>query len=165
MARWSRLAQVAGLVGLIAFSYVTGHLAVHNTTLLGDVVARRAPWIALGYSGSLALLMVATALGSQRWQRPFAHPLARWLGDISYGIYLVHMVIATYALRALGLSNDGTLGAFLALSVIVIPGSVAYGYLSARYLEQPIRRWARRYGRRLQAGAGPPAGAGAAAGG
>jgi peptidoglycan/LPS O-acetylase OafA/YrhL len=165
VAKWSRLAQVAGLVGLIAFSYVTGHRAVHTTTILGDVVARREPWIALGYSGSLALLMVATALGSERWQRPFAHPFARWLGDISYGIYLVHMVIATFALRAFGLVNDGTLGAFLAISVIVIPASVAYGYLSARYVEQPIRRWARRYGRRLQPGAGPTAGAGVAAGG
>ena len=33
------------------------------------------------------------------------------------------------------------------LTALVVPASVLYGYLSARFLEQPIRRWARRYGR------------------
>jgi peptidoglycan/LPS O-acetylase OafA/YrhL len=31
-----------------------------------------------------------------------------------------------------------------------------YGYLSARYVEQPIRRWARRFGRQAQAGGAAP---------
>jgi peptidoglycan/LPS O-acetylase OafA/YrhL len=30
--------------------------------------------------------------------------------------------------------------------------AVAYGYLSGRFLEQPIRRWAHRFGRRAQIG-------------
>jgi hypothetical protein len=34
------------------------------------------------------------------------------------------------------------------LTAIVVPTAILYGYLSARFLEQPIRRWARKYGRR-----------------
>jgi peptidoglycan/LPS O-acetylase OafA/YrhL len=103
--------------------------------------------------------MVATALGPMRWQRPFAHPFARWLGDISYGMYLIHFVIITYAVRLLftpstGLpgvaQGDGSFGTFVALAALVLPLTVLYGYISGRYLEQPIRRWAQRFGRRQQ---------------
>jgi peptidoglycan/LPS O-acetylase OafA/YrhL len=89
--------------------------------------------------------MVATALGLMRWQRPFAHPFARWLGDISYGMYLIHAVIAFYAFRLLfthptapPIRGDGSFGTFVALAALVLPLTVLYGYVSGRYLEQPI---------------------------
>jgi len=47
--------------------------------------------------------------------------------------------------------GNGSLGTFLALAAIVLPLTVLYGYVSGRYLEQPIRRWAHRFGRRGQA--------------
>ena len=55
----------------------------------------------LGFTASSTTLMVATALGRTRWQRPFAHLLARRLGDISRGIYLIHLVVINYAVRLL----------------------------------------------------------------
>jgi peptidoglycan/LPS O-acetylase OafA/YrhL len=103
--------------------------------------------------------MIATALGRTRWQWPFSHPRARRLGDISYGIFLIHLVVITYAVRLLfehstaspGIVNaNGSLGTFVALAAIVLPLSVGYGYVSGRFLEQPIRRWAHRFGRRGQ---------------
>jgi peptidoglycan/LPS O-acetylase OafA/YrhL len=104
--------------------------------------------------------MVATALGPMRWQRPFAHPFARWLGDISYGMFLIHFVIITFAVRLLfftpspGLpavvQGDGSFGTFVELAAVVLPLTVLYGYVSGRYLEQPIRRWAQRFGRRQE---------------
>ena len=60
------------------------------------------------------------------------------------------------------LPQTGTIGAFALWAAIVFPTSLAYGYLSARFLEQPIRRWAHRFGRKGQAVSGR--GAGGAAG-
>jgi len=46
--------------------------------------------------------------------------------------------------------------ALLAFTAVVVPICVAYGYLSARLVEQPVRRWARRFGRRAQEPAAAP---------
>ena len=149
--------QLAALVSLAAFCFVLGH-GTAGTSL----VAKNSPIIGLGFTASLTTLMVATSLGRTRWQRPFAHPLARRLGDISYGIYLIHLVVITYAVRLLFehstviggqyqiVDANGSLGTFVALAALVLPLSVGYGYVSGRYLEQPIRRWAHRFGRRAQ---------------
>jgi peptidoglycan/LPS O-acetylase OafA/YrhL len=149
--RPEQLARHVGWVQLVSFT----SLAVFCYVVGGQ--GRRSPIIALGFTGSLATLMVATALGPIRRQRPFAHPFARWLGDISYGMYLIHAVIATYAFRLLftpatppPLRGDGSFGTFVALAALVLPLTVLYGYVSGRYLEQPIRRWAQRFGRRQQ---------------
>jgi peptidoglycan/LPS O-acetylase OafA/YrhL len=156
LARHVGWVQLASVVALAAFCYVLGGRTI------GQVAARGSPVISIGFTASLATAMVATALGTMRWQRPFAHPFARWLGDISYGMYLIHLVIITYAVRLLfthsigfggplsDVSGDGSLGTFVALAALVLPLTVLYGYLSGRYLEQPIRRWAHRYGRRGQ---------------
>ena len=152
LARHVGWVQLVSFTSLAVFCYMLGSRAVD----LGPA-ARNSPIIALGFTGSLTTLMVATALGPMRWQRPFAHPFARWLGDISYGMYLIHAVIATYAFRLLftpatppPLRGDGSFGTFVALVALVVPLTVLYGYVSGRYLEQPIRRWAQRFGRRQQ---------------
>jgi peptidoglycan/LPS O-acetylase OafA/YrhL len=139
--------QAASFASLAIFAYLAGRYAYTAPLISIAEAARHSPLIALGYSGSLATLMVSTALGSEKLQRPFAHPFARWLGDISYGIYLIHIVVIYYAVELLSLSFSGSLGDFLELSAIVLPISILYGYLSARFLEQPIRRWAQRFGR------------------
>jgi peptidoglycan/LPS O-acetylase OafA/YrhL len=145
IARHVGWVQLVSLISLAVFCYEMG--------------AGRAasPIVALGFTGSLTTSMIATALGRMRWQRPFAHPFARWLGDISYGIYLIHFVIIYYIFRLLfapstvpAFPGDGSFGTFVALAALVLPLTVLYGYVSGRYLEQPIRRWAHRFGRRQQ---------------
>ena len=158
LARRVLWVQAASLASLALFVYLAGRYAATVPPPLVAEVARQSPLIALGYSGSLATFMVATALGPTMLQKPFAHPFARWLGDISYGIFLIHLVVVTYAVRLLSLPTDGTVGALAQWSAVVLPLSVLYGYASARLLEQPIRRWAHRFGRRSQArDAGAPA--------
>jgi peptidoglycan/LPS O-acetylase OafA/YrhL len=169
LARQVGWVQLVSLISLAVFCYVVGD------TGQGLAGARRSPIIALGFTGSLATLMVATALGRMRWQWPFAHPFARWLGDISYGMFLIHFVIITFAVRLFFFTpspelpgvvqGDGSFGTFIALAALVLPLTVLYGYISGRYLEQPIRRWAQRFGRRQQAGAEPRGTAVGASGG
>jgi len=77
----ARLAQKAGLPQLIllcalgVFCYLRGWGVVGH-----GLLDRNSPVIFLGFTASLTALMVTTALGRMRWQRPFAHPFARWLG-------------------------------------------------------------------------------------
>ena len=150
---------VVSLAGLALFAYLLGSAPGAD---FSPQAARQSPFIAIGYPGFLAAAMVAGALAPMGWQRIFGNRPARWLGDISYGIYLVHVLIVTFAVRALreeptdgvpglniaSLVGDGSVAYLLKLTVIVVPLSVAYGWASARFVEQPIRRWARRYGRR-----------------
>jgi peptidoglycan/LPS O-acetylase OafA/YrhL len=169
LARPVGVAQLISLISLGVFCYIRGFGAVGQ-----GLLARNSPIIVLGFMGSLAALMVTTALGTTRWQRPFAHPFARWLGDISYGMFLINLVIINYAIRLFtsttavhgpfNVNGDGSLGTFLALTAVVLPLTVLYGYISGRCLEQPIRRWAHRFGRRDQAATARPATAKAPAG-
>jgi peptidoglycan/LPS O-acetylase OafA/YrhL len=66
-------------------------------------------------------------------------PLVVWLGEISYGIYIVHEplwdLLSTYAVPRLGIApSGGTLLVGYALVVLAVSG------LSFRYLEHPLRR-------------------------
>jgi peptidoglycan/LPS O-acetylase OafA/YrhL len=89
-------------------------------------------------------------------------------------MFLINLVIINYAIRLFtsatavhgpfNVNGDGSLGTFLALTAVVLPLTVLYGYISGRYLEQPIRRWAHRFGRRDQAATARPATAKAPAG-
>jgi len=139
----------------VLFAYLAGHKAVGAGP--GDfpnLDARADNFIATGYTASLALTMVALTLVPRRLQRPFADPVVRRLGDISYGVYLIQAPIMFFLLTRHTLATDGSFGAFASWLAVMLPIALVYGYLSARFVEQPIRRWARRFGRRAQA---PPA--------
>ena len=117
MARWVPRVQLASLAVLALCVYLVGR-GTTNSPLAAEVGRR--PWLlALGYSGSLATLMVAISLGPKTVQWPFANPLVRWLGDISYGVYLVHMVVITFVLRWLGLAADTEAGGLVGESPLV----------------------------------------------
>ena len=85
-------------------------------------------------------------------------PLATWLGDITYGTYLLHPVIffgiSWYLLPAAGLdSPDKWLQwqRWSLLAGVLIASSLA-AWVSDRWLEQPVRRWGKRMlANRLQA--------------
>lgn len=168
LARRVRLVQLGSLAALGLCGYLVGH-AGRDAAGLGAEAGRRGALLSLAYSASLATLMVSTALAGAAGHRPFTHPAARRLGDVSYGVYLISFVVITFTVRALfvrmGLSadsggftrGDGSLTALVVLAAIAVPLSLAYGYASARIVEQPLRRQAARWGRRHE-----PAGAQAA---
>ena len=146
IARRAVVCQAAGLVCFAVSALLIGRYAIDSGALFPNEVARREVALSLFFSASLAIAMVATTLAPSRLQFPFSAPLARWLGDISYGIYLIHLPLIFLGLATFGLTRG--LGAFGILLVTAVPLTVLYGWASARFLEQPIRRWAHRFGRR-----------------
>jgi peptidoglycan/LPS O-acetylase OafA/YrhL len=118
---------------------------------------RQSSFLSIGYTASLAVVMLVLCMAPYRLQVPFAHPLARKLGDVSYGIYLIQEPILWFIVFHFTFPAGGGLRPAAIWLLAVIPASVLYGYLSARFLEQPIRRWARRFGRHDQA-VQPPSG-------
>ncbi len=132
--------------------------------MLGAEVGRQPALLSLGFTSALAVFLVAGALG---WSRPFALRPVRSFADHSYGVYLVHIPIAGWAVSLLALGHtaakgatgsdavlatgDGSLGDLLILALVVVPLAGLFGYASARWIEMPARRWARSRGRRAEA--------------
>lgn len=156
--RWARAIQPAAIVAclvLMHLCYVYGiepAFGVEPANAAG--IGRRAPLPTMAYTASIGILILSTAMAPS-WQRwPWSNRLARWLADVSYGTYLIHFVVMAYLLVTISPPQTGTFSAFLTWFAITTPIAVAYGYLSARFIERPIRRWAHKFGRRS---AGRPA--------
>jgi peptidoglycan/LPS O-acetylase OafA/YrhL len=108
-------------------------------------------WTATGwFAATFALLLLATSLAPSWAQAPFTNRTLRKLGDMSYGIYLWHLPLVHFALTTLKFPADATPGAFFGLLAFVLPMTLAAAWLSLRFVEQPIRRWAVRRSRKLE---------------
>jgi peptidoglycan/LPS O-acetylase OafA/YrhL len=154
LERWAVRALAPAVILFGLFVYLAGRKAIGTTFpygILPNLLARESSVISIGYTASLAATMLALCLAPRRLQFPFAHPLVRKLGDISYGIFLIQAPILWILVLHTHLPVDGSAWALAVWLAAVLPASVLYGYLSARLVEQPIRRWARRFGRHAQA--------------
>ena len=149
-ARRAALGVAGSALAFCAFLYLTGHRAQTDP----DAFVTMSLPLAIGTAASLAALFLSLSLAPRPAQLPFANRPIRRLADISYGVYLIHLAIIWLAVRELDLSSDGGVGALVAWIALVVPLSILYGYLSARFLERPIRRWAHRFGRRGAAAEG-----------
>lgn len=156
---WVRLSsRPGGFTQAGRLTLLSGGVLLATTWAIGGDFDRTRDSLLLSllFSTALATFMVAYALAPASWQRPLAAPRIRVLGDISYGIYLSHMLIAIVIVSEFSLPRDGDLWSLVVWTAAVVPASILYGYLSARFLEQPIRRWARKYGRSGLTDGAPP---------
>ncbi|MDQ6747009.1 MAG: acyltransferase family protein, partial [Candidatus Dormibacteraeota bacterium] len=99
---------------------------------------------------AFAVLVLATVLAPRWAQAPVANRASRGLGDISYGIYLWHLMIIGFVVTTVGFSADRTTGAFVTLLGVTLVGSLALATLSLVFIERPCIRWARRCSRRIE---------------
>lgn len=97
MSRWIWACGILILVFAAAWHF---HVLVSNSTVLGPVLAPLTPvfdWlnemvIALGYGACMAAILFGDA--SLKW--PFElHPV-RWIGTISYGLYMWHLPLLNF---------------------------------------------------------------------
>jgi peptidoglycan/LPS O-acetylase OafA/YrhL len=144
--RLRRPAVVGAALSLVACAicaYFYGkHASNADTGIIGGSTAREDPWLTMPFSAARAALMASIALAPLWLQRPFDNAPARRLAELSYGIYLIHLVICWYVcIIWLDLPRDGSLRAALLWFGIVIPASIAYAYVSRRFVELPARDW------------------------
>ncbi|WP_205698208.1 acyltransferase [Conexibacter sp. SYSU D00693] len=103
--------------------------------------ARTSQAVGLAVPALCALLTVGCALGAPR---VLAGRLGRVLGELSYGLYLVHFMVLLLALNSLGFARDGSARAFAQALAFALPASLVLAVLSHVAVERPARRAARR---------------------
>jgi peptidoglycan/LPS O-acetylase OafA/YrhL len=94
------------------------------------------------------MLMV---LVGPNWMRiPFVNRPIRWLGELSYGIFLIQAAIIVYLISlAPGWVDAGVVKTAL-FYVAVLAGSIIYAMASRRFVEVPVAEWAARRERRRE---------------
>ena len=78
-----------------------------------------------------ALIILAVMQAEKLWTAPLSFPVLTYLGRISYGLYLYHLI----ALKTL--SDEGGLSAHLT----IMAGVVVFTMASFHLIERPILRW------------------------
>jgi peptidoglycan/LPS O-acetylase OafA/YrhL len=125
------------------------------------VVARELLHLPPSYWGESAFLSVAVPMAfagflltsaylPRRAAWVLANPVARWIGDISYSIFLFHFLVIWLVLLVVPIPRDGSPSSMLELTVIVLPITLTLAWLATRYLENPLRRRAHVVAARLQ---------------
>ncbi|MFN2591962.1 MAG: acyltransferase family protein [Candidatus Dormibacteria bacterium] len=136
---WTVALQVLGLAGIVLSMELIGHRDMAKIAGPLDHWTTTTP-----LAVSFAVLLLSTALAPQWAQRPVTNPVARHLGDISYGVYLSHLLFVELALTTLHFFPAGNLVAFLRMVGFVGAGSLLVGWASFVWVERPLTRWARR---------------------
>jgi peptidoglycan/LPS O-acetylase OafA/YrhL len=89
-----------------------------------------------------AILLLTLLVGSSRWKRLVNRPILQFFGEISYGVYLVHMLVfgledflVNRYLPAWS-SPAGHFGQMVILFTVAAAITVGLTYLSRRYFEE-----------------------------
>jgi peptidoglycan/LPS O-acetylase OafA/YrhL len=115
--------------------------------LLG--VTLRATALNLLFAGSITLALL---IGTSRWKAIVNRPVLSFFGDISYGVYLIHMLVFDLEDHFIGKwfpalsSPSGHFGEMVLLFTIGAGVTVAVASLSRWYFEEPFLRMKGRFG-------------------
>ena len=153
IGHWRRLRdrQFSQSAGAIAWLSMAGLLLALNPLQAGDEL--------LGVGGAVlfaACFVVVYLSGHVVVSARFA-PVARWLGDITYGCYLLHPLLffgfTWFVLpRVTGLGiAELPVAARCATLAAVLVGCCVLAAASERWFEAPLRRWGKRMLRRRPA--------------
>lgn len=121
---------IAGGAYLLGTTPIAGALTV-DTATAGELVARTA----LGTLVALALLLPLTLGGPSAYRTALSNETVRWLGRVSYGIFLWHLPVFTalYAVTGVRLFSGG----LLPLLAVGIPATLLLAALSHQWVEVP----------------------------
>ena len=125
--RFTTVLDTVALGGLVVLAWYVLGLDEHDpTAFLGGFTAVQL--------GTLAVLVVAVHPAPTLTSRVLSTGALRWIGQRSYGIYLIHWPVIVFLSDAPGEQPETP--ATVAVEVALVVGLAALSY---RYLEQPIR--------------------------
>jgi peptidoglycan/LPS O-acetylase OafA/YrhL len=149
--RGVRVSPWFALAAAVAVLYASGAADAGTARL----EARQSLWLAVAVPVAFGLLVLAAASHGARWAD---NAPARWLGKVSFGVFLFHFPVMLFCLNTLGFGR-GSNADFVVLLAVGVAGSLAAGWLSWRFIEQPARAYVRRSSRtRRDSDPRPPAG-------
>ncbi|MDP2902160.1 MAG: acyltransferase [Methylovulum sp.] len=132
--RWRR--RLILVTGLFFYTAADSLYVVLNDTGL---------WLASGLGAGMILLFV---LGSVRAQTLLSHPGLRYIGKVSYSLYLLHMAVlmclTPILLQILGLVISNRLGLWLGGWLATVALSLFLSLLSYHWLELPCMAMGKR---------------------
>lgn len=140
---WVLISAAAVLVCLL---YLAGAAVAHGRATL----YAEGPLLSFTVALAFAIVVVAWAVAPRGVQWPLSNRAARWLGDVSYGVFLYHTIIVYLALRVLGIATDGSRASMLEMMAVVVPTTLVVAWLSAIAVERPLRARIRRYAARSE---------------
>jgi peptidoglycan/LPS O-acetylase OafA/YrhL len=143
-AKW-RWLLILGAIAVIFVPLGGGRSAMHRGIKIGIVIG----FLALLYKDRLPELL--------KWpvgvlDRVFSNPLSRWIGDVSYGVYLLHLLIMLPVCGWLALSFPGMAPLPRFLSALALTCMLTYGaaWLCYRFIEEPGIALGRKLATRFQ---------------
>jgi peptidoglycan/LPS O-acetylase OafA/YrhL len=119
------------LIAAVAVLYASG-ASTADAARLG---ARQSLWLAVATPAAFGALVLTAAGTGAKWAD---NGLARWLGKVSFGVFLFHFMVLLGLVNGLGVERD-----FAVVLPLGLAGSLAAGYASWRLIEEPARRRAR----------------------
>jgi peptidoglycan/LPS O-acetylase OafA/YrhL len=140
LARWPGSCwALAGVLLWLVATPVAGPLTLDPIPGVASLVKE------IAYAAIGGLLLLPAALGDAAWgglAGLLAHPVSRWFGRISYGVFLWHLLVLHQVYELTGWQPfTGHLVAVLLLTVL---GSVAVAALSWVLVERPVLALAHR---------------------
>jgi peptidoglycan/LPS O-acetylase OafA/YrhL len=144
--RMWRVTKILFLVSLAIFG--AGYpLGIFRASSLTGMTLRETA-LNLLFAGTIALVLL---VGTSRWKAMVNQPVLQFFGQISYGVYLIHMLVFDLEDRITSrlfpsLSPvNGHFGVMVLLFSIAASFTVMIAYLSRWYYEEPFLRLKRRY--------------------
>jgi peptidoglycan/LPS O-acetylase OafA/YrhL len=142
--RW-RLVDDLAAAPLACWGLALGLLAIASTPLAGprDLAAPTVVEFATKnvlFMVIAALILLPLAFGpGHRITAAFSGGLARWLGAISYGIFLWHPFVIDATFLVTGWPEFS--GGYLRLLIVALVGAIVLASLSYYAMELPLQRW------------------------
>ncbi len=136
-----RLAAAVGVAGAAAALAALVAAGGPDATTVRDAIRGNAVFMA-ALPFAFAAAITGLALAPARVRRPLELEPLRWIGTVSYGVFLVHYPVLLLGRTTLDIRHDGTTAAFLELTAFALPASLLLGWLSWIAIERPARRLA-----------------------
>ena len=137
---WSRTEHKRQWLALHGLCLVAIPLLMWRVGKIGRVVHDIVPDVTHDMVLALvfAALILAATFGPRAAQSLYTNPFSRFLGDVSYGVYLWHMILIQLVYRYSSLPVPATTESVIIYLCWVTPGSLALGWASYRFVERPL---------------------------
>jgi peptidoglycan/LPS O-acetylase OafA/YrhL len=142
LRRASMWVLVPATIALVVLLYVSGRAVARGET----VIYAEGPLLSVAVAAAFAIVVVASAFAPRAVQWPLANPVSRWLGEISFGVFLYHFILIYLGLHLLRIPPDGSLASMIDLAAFVVPASLVVAWVSHVTIERPLRERIRRFG-------------------